>query len=364
MIGKNFEQDLRYTFNSLSEIERQKFSGSTILITGSAGSVGFFLTHFFYHFKDELNLKKVICLDNFITGKPKWLENISADGRIIFKAFDIIRDKIEEIPEAADANFVLHMASIASPTFYRKYPIETIDANVWGLRRLLDFYKDKNLAGFLFFSSSEIYGDPAPENVPTDEEYNGNVSCTGPRACYDESKRFGETVCRFFAQEYHLPLGVVRLFNAYGPGMKINDKRVVADFANDIFCGKDITILSSGAPTRTFCYIADTVAGCLKTLLHGKYDYFNVGIDKPEITIKQLAEFYIAAGREIFNYGGKINYAVSEDEDYLTDNPQRRCPNINKAKKILAYNPKIWVEEGVARFLKFIKESPAENLQW
>lgn len=364
MIGKQFEQDLRYTFNSLSEIERQKFSGSTILITGSAGTVGFFLTHFFYHFKDELKLKKVICLDNFITGKPKWLENISADGRIIFKAFDIIRDKIEEIPEAADANFVLHMASIASPTFYRKYPIETIDANVWGLRRLLDFYKAKNLAGFLFFSSSEIYGDPAPENVPTDEEYNGNVSCTGPRACYDESKRFGETVCRLFAQEYNLPLGVVRLFNAYGPGMKINDKRVVADFANDILRGEDITILSSGEPTRTFCYIADTVAGCLKTLLHGKYDYFNVGIDKPEITIKQLAKFYIAAGREIFNYGGKINYAVSEDEDYLTDNPQRRCPNIGKAKKILGYNPQISVEEGVARFLKFIKESPAENLQW
>lgn len=368
MISNQFEKDLQYTFDSLSEVERKKFSGSTILITGSAGTIGFYLTHFFYRFKNELNLKKVICLDNFITGQPKWIENISDDERVVFEKFDIIHDDISKIPGAADANFVLHMASIASPTFYRKYPLETIDANVWGLRRLLEFYKDKNLAGFLFFSTSEIYGNPSAENVPTDEDYNGDVSCTGPRSCYDESKRFGETLCKYFAQENNFPLSVVRLFNTYGPGMKINDKRVVADFANNVFKGEDITILSSGTPTRTFCYIADSVAGCLKALLYGKYDYFNIGINKPEITINQLAEFYLAAGREIFNYNGKINYAVSEDKDYLTDNPQRRCPKIDKAKNLLGYNPTIFVEEGVARFLNFIRENSDgggyENIEW
>ncbi len=364
MVVSQFELDLEYTFDSLRDVEREKFSGSTILITGSAGFIGFYLTHFLHRFRDALHLKKVICLDNFILGKPLWQEKIASDARFSFQKFDIIRDKIEDIPAAADADFVIHMASIASPTFYRQFPIETIDANVWGLRRLFEFYKKKNLRGLLFFSSSEIYGDPPPEKIPTDEIYNGNISATGPRACYDEAKRFGETMCRLFAQEFNIPIGVVRPFNNYGPGMKINDKRVPADFAKDILEGNDITILSSGAPSRTFCYIADAVAGYLKVLLHGEYDFFNIGIDKPEITITQLAEIYRDAGREIFNYAGKINYAVSDDKDYITDNPQRRCPNISKARKILGYEPTILVEEGVRRFLKFIKESPKENLLW
>ena len=364
MITKQLHEDLQYTFNSLSEVERKKFYDKTVLITGSAGFIGFYLTNFLYNFRDELKLKKVICLDNFMLGKPKWQDEIEKDSRFTFKKFNIISDNIENISAAQEVNFVIHMASIASPTFYRQYPIETIDANIWGLRRLFDFYKNKSLSGFLFFSSSEIYGDPVPSAVPTDENYNGNVSCTGPRACYDESKRFGETMCRLFAQEYKIPIGVARPFNNYGPGMKINDKRVVADFANNIFKGEDITILSSGAPSRTFCYIADAVAGYLKILLHGEYDYFNIGIDKPEISITKLAEIYREAGQKIFNYGGKINYAVSEDKDYLVNNPQRRCPNIDKAKKILGYNPTILVEEGVERFLNFIKESSEENLSW
>lgn len=364
MITEQLKKDFEYTLKSLSEDERKKLYGGTILITGSAGFIGFYLSNFLYHFKDELNLKKVICLDNFMLGRPAWQENFSDDKRFIFEKFDIIHDSIENISGAEQADFIIHMASIASPIFYRQHPIETIDANIWGLRRLFDFYKDKNLKGFLFFSSSEIYGDPDPSAVPTDENYNGNVSCTGPRACYDESKRFGETMCRLFAQEYKMPIGVARPFNNYGPGMKINDKRVPADFAKNIVEGNDITILSSGAPSRTFCYIADSVAGYLKILLHGEYDYFNIGIDKPEIAITQLAEIYRDAGKEIFNYGGKINYAVSEDKDYLTNNPQRRCPVIDKAKKILGYEPKIFVEEGVRRFLTFIKESPKENLSW
>lgn len=350
------QKDLQHTYSSLSDNERQKFSGGTILITGSAGFIGFYLTNFFRRFREELNIKKIICLDNFMLGRPAWQENFS-DEHFAFEKFDIISDDVKNIPDASTANFVIHMASIASPTFYRLHPIETMDANVWGLRRLFDFYRDKNLAGFMFFSTSEIYGDPPPEKVPTDEEYNGNVSATGPRSCYDESKRFGETLCKYFAQIYDMPIGVVRPFNNYGPGMKLDDKRVPADFAKNIFDGKDITILSSGAPKRTFCHIADAAAGYLKVLLHGRYDYFNIGIDKPEISIAELAEIYREAGAEIFNYKGKVNYAVSSDKDYLTNNPQRRCPVLAKARRILNYNPKIFVDEGVRRFLTFIKEN-------
>ena len=364
MITNQLEKDLQYTYSKLSKEEIEKLTGSSVLITGCAGFLGFYFVHFLYYFREKLNLKKVICLDNFMLGYPKWLDTISEDGRFLVKKFDIISDKIDSIEEAKDADFIIHMASIASPMFYRQYPIETLDANIWGLRGLFDYYKEKNIKGFLFFSSSEIYGDPASDRVPTDEEYHGDVSCTGPRACYDESKRFGETMCMLFAKQYNMPIGVVRPFNNYGPGMKINDKRVPADFAKNIVEGNDITILSSGTPSRTFCYIADAITGYLKILLHGKYDYFNIGIEKPEITVAKLAEIYKARGEEIFGYKGNVVYAVSEDKDYLTNNPQRRCPKIDKAKEILGYEPTIYVEEGVGRFLQFIKESPEENLQW
>ena len=146
------------------------------------------------------------------------------------------------------------MASIASPSFYRKYPIETLDANIWGLRRLLDFYCEKNIRGLAFYSSSEIYGDPTPENIPTPETYRGNVDCQGPRACYDEAKRFGETMCYLFHQKYNMPITIIRPFNNYGPGVRLNDARVLADFANAVRQNKDIVMFSDGSPTRTFCY--------------------------------------------------------------------------------------------------------------
>ena len=128
--------------------------------------------------------------------------------------------------------------------------------------------------------------------------------------------------------------------------------------------GNDIVILSNGTPTRTFCYIADSVCGYFKILLHGSYDYFNIGIEKPEITIAQLAEIYQKAGSEIFGYKGQVRYATSDDKQYLTNNPQRRCPDISKARRVLGYNPTIPVEEGVARFLQFLKESPESEYKW
>lgn len=177
-------------------------------------------------------------------------------------------------------------------------------------------------------------------------------------------------MCMLFAKKYNMPIGVVRPFNNYGPGMKINDKRVPADFAENVVENHDIQILSNGSPTRTFCYIADAAAGYLKVLLHGSYDYFNIGIDRPEVSIGRLAEVYREAGKEILGYTGEVTYAVSEDKEYLTNNPGRRCPKIDKAAEKLDYKPEILVEEGVRRFLTFIKESKESgehgegNLLW
>ena len=160
--------------------------------------------HFFDQKADELGIRKIIGLDNFMLGYPEWVKKLEQSPKVNIQKFDIIRDNIAGVQYAGEADYIIHLASVASPMFYRKYPIETLDANIWGLRSLLDFYCRKPIRGLLFFSSSELYGDPDPEHVPTSEDYNGNVCATGPRACYDESKRFGETMCMLFAQKFDM----------------------------------------------------------------------------------------------------------------------------------------------------------------
>lgn len=357
-------EDLQYIKNCLSFEERKKFEGATIVITGCAGFLGYYFMHFFDSIADEFALKRVIALDNFMLGKPLWLHNIKHKNKFEIHNFDMIHDEILDIKEATNANYVIHMASIASPVYYRQHPIKCVDANVWGLRKLLEFYALKKVKGFLFFSSSEVYGNPDEVHVPTEESYWGNVSFTGPRACYDEAKRFSETLCSLFAQQYKMPIGVVRPFNNYGPGMKINDKRLPADLANSVLSGNDIEIFSDGTPTRTFCYVADALVGYLKVLLYGHYDYFNIGMDIPEISVTQLATIYQQVAKELFNYQGKIVYHVSEDQQYLTHNPQRRCPKIEKARELLGYQPSIEVHEGVKRFLMFLNENEQSEYLW
>lgn len=334
------------------------FENRTILITGCAGFLGFYFSNIFIFFIEKgIKIKSLILLDNFILSKPDWISKIeNINERIKVFNFDISKNNIADIELAQKADFIIHMASIASPTYYRKYPVQTIDANVWGLRRLLEYYKNFSLKGLLFFSSSEVYGNPFPEFIPTSEEYRGNVSCIGPRACYDEAKRFGETLCYVYANSYNMPICIVRPFNNYGPGMRLNDKRLPADFAKFVISGEDIVIHSDGSPTRTFCYVADAIVGYLKALIYGNFDYFNIGIDTPEISVKRLAEIYVEVGKELFDYKGQITYKLSRDKNYLTHNPYRRCPNITKARKLLGFSPQIGVKEGVRRFLEYLKE--------
>ncbi len=354
MKNKIIQEDLQYIHNNYGS--KKFFSNSTILITGCAGFLGYYFMQYFARYAAEIGIKKIIALDNFKLFRAQWLENLAKESEIIdLHTFDIISGDINSIRDAEQADIIIHMASIASPTFYRKYPIDTLDANVWGLRKLLDYYKERTLKGFLFFSSSEIYGDPFPEFIPTGEEYFGNVATIGPRACYDEAKRFGETLCYLYANRYNLPITIVRPFNNYGPGLRLDDKRLPADFAKAVFKNRDIDIFSDGKPTRTFCYVSDAILGYLKTLTYNKFDYFNIGIDKPEISIREIAEVYVEIARELFGYTGNIKFKNPDDKEYLTNNPSRRCPKIDKARNILNYNPIILPQEGIKRFLKFIK---------
>ncbi|SFL80515.1 UDP-glucuronate decarboxylase [Paenibacillus sp. 1_12] len=347
-------EDLAYIFGQTEKADR--FAGKTIVITGCGGFIGFYLTHYFIYLKLQgVPVESLVLLDSFRYGRPIWLEELSRDvANIEIHNFDIAVDKLESIPAAHRADYVIHMASIASPTYYRQFPIETIDANVLGLKNLLEFYRHRPVESLLFFSSSEVYGDPVPECIPTAETYLGNVSTLGPRACYDESKRMGETMCYVYHQTYHMPIRIVRPFNNFGPGMAVGDKRVPADFAQAVLTNKDLVIHSDGKPTRTFCYIADAIAGYIKVLTHDEFDCFNIGMDRPEITVLQLASIFRNQAADLWGYSGAILYQPSMEKDYLTGNPSRRCPDISKARQLLDFQPVIDVEVGVRRYLSFL----------
>jgi nucleoside-diphosphate-sugar epimerase len=348
--------DLAYICENLRE-EFGRMAGKNLLIVGGAGFLGYYLVQSVLYWNQGARAAeriRVTVYDSFIRGVPPWLTKLEAGGGVTLVKHDITRPMP---PQAGVFHYLVHAASIASPSYYRKYPIQTIDANVTGFRNMLDYCQRQQqtstpVEGMLFFSSSEIYGDPTPENIPTPETYRGYVSCTGPRACYDEAKRFCETLCVNFTAQYGLPVKMARPFNNYGPGLKITDRRVLPDFARDIFAGRDIVLLSDGSPTRTFCYVADAVTGYYKVLVKGRMgEAYNIGVEVPEISIADVAELMVRLARELFGYSVKVVHHASEDTDYLVDNPQRRCPVITKARTELGYNPGITLEEGLKRAL-------------
>jgi nucleoside-diphosphate-sugar epimerase len=346
------QQDLEYMCTNLQE-EFGAMGGKNLLVVGGAGFLGYYTVQSVLHWNATTgrgNPIRMTVYDNFIRGQPGWLTALSTSPNLTVVRHDISQPLPKDIP---DFQYIIHGGSIASPDFYRKYPIETMDANIGGLRSLLEYAKlqrnaGKAFDGFLFYSSSEIYGDPTPENIPTPETYRGNVSCTGPRACYDESKRFGETLCVNFVQQHDLPIKVARPFNNYGPGLKITDHRVLPDFARDVFAGRDIVMRSTGSPRRTFCYVADAISGYYKVLVKGRPgEAYNIGVETPEISMAELADKVVAIGRSHFGYTGKIVKKI--DADYLLDNPERRCPIITKAREHIGYSPTVLVDEGLRR---------------
>lgn len=326
----------------------ERFAGKSVLLTGAAGFLGSQFVHFFARLNDSGKLTspcRLIALDNYLRGVPDWLLEMETRVDIEVRAADIVATKALPV-----TNFVIHAASVASPIFYRKFPLQTMDANVVGLRNLLDHALASRPESFLFFSSSEIYGDPEPTHIPTAEDYRGFVSCTGPRACYDESKRYGETLCVTFHQVHGVPIKVARPFNNYGPGLSISDRRVLPDFFRDVLADRDIALLSDGRATRTFCYISDAITGYLLVLLsRHEGEAFNIGTDSPEISMEDLARLVIrVAGRDL-----RVTKQVSDDPNYLSDNPQRRCPDLAKARRMLGYEPRVGLEEGLRRMLSY-----------
>lgn len=344
------KEDLEKITNDIKAIANS-LSDKTILITGGSGFLGRYLICELIYLNDHVLKKpcKIISLDNYITSS-----SVSNDRHI--KSPQLVRirhDVTKKIKITEQVDYIIHAAGIASPIYYRKYPLQAIAVAVEGTQNMLELSKKKKVKSMLFFSSSEIYGDPTQDALPTKETYRGNVSPIGPRASYDESKRLGETLCITYHELYKTPVKIVRPFNVYGPGMRRNDYRVVPMFVYDALKGKDIPVHVRGNQTRSFCYISDATTAFFKILLKGvNGEVYNAGNDSNETTIKDLSILL----NKIFKKKLKIKY-IEYPKNYPQGEPQRRYPDLSKIRKGLKYNPRIGLEEGLMRTIDWCKDN-------
>lgn len=348
------EDDIREIVSRLSG-SLVKLEGKKILITGAGGFLGrYFVAVFKSYNLTTARPISIIALDNHVTSNPsKGIAELKLDSNIEWIYGDATLGA--QLPDKFD--YILHAAGIASPEHYRAKPLETIDVAVNVTRVLLEKTKEDK-ARMLFFSSSEIYGDPLPEFVPTNEDYRGHVASRGPRACYDESKRLGETLCWIYENYYDVHVSVARPFNVFGPGMMPKDFRVMPNFAASIARGESLKVYGHGKQTRTFCYISDAIVGFLKILIDAERpDVFNVGNPRPEISMIDLAKMVTTVASP-----STAVEVVKYPDTYPEDEPNRRCPDIQKIQSRLGFSPRVELEEGVKRFFEWSKLNYSPDL--
>lgn len=341
MSENSLDTDISEIVSRLEPVANE-LSGKTILLTGGRGFLGRYFTEVITSLNEQLDHPlKLIVVDNLITAGEAGA-NFQHPENIEF----IEHDVIEPFDYSGKLDFIIHAAGIASPYYYGVYPLETLEVAITGTRNMLELAK-KNGARFTFFSSSEIYGDPDPKHVPMSESYRGNVSCHGPRACYDESKRVGETLCYIYQTRFGIHTNTIRPFNVYGPGMQESDFRVLPNFASRIKAGLPLNIYGTGRQTRTFCYITDAIVGFLLVVLRGvPGEAYNIGNPKPEVSMIELVDNIqkISGQNLAFN-------VIEYPDSYPTDEPMRRSPDIRKARIQLEFSPEVSLDDGLKRFL-------------
>ncbi len=296
-----------------------------VLVAGGAGFIG-------SHACRELlgHGHEVICLDNLLTGRIANIAELLTDPRFTF-----VREDVAQAP-SLPVDLILHLASPASPVHYQQFPIETMLANSAGTQRLLDLAAEQG-ARFSFASTSEVYGDPLEH--PQKESYWGNVNPIGPRACYDESKRFGEALTTEYRRKHGVNASIVRIFNTYGPRMNVDDGRVVPAFIVAALAGKPLPVHGDGHQTRSFCYVSDLVEGLLLVALDWSADgeVFNIG-NPHEVTMLELA-------RQVARITGAGERVVHLPRGL--DDPARRCPDIERMRRRYGWQPRAGLAEGL-----------------
>lgn len=311
-----------------------------ILITGAAGFLG---SHLCDRFLKEGF--QVIGMDNLITGDLRNIEHLFKNADFEFYHHDV--SKFVHVP--GELQYILHFASPASPIDYLKIPIQTLKVGSLGTHNLLGLARSKK-ARILVASTSEVYGDPTVH--PQTEEYYGNVNPVGPRGVYDEAKRFQEAITMAYHTYHQLETRIIRIFNTYGPRMRLNDGRVLPAFIGQALRGEDLTIFGDGSQTRSFCYVDDLVEGIYRLLMSDYVHPMNIG-NPSEITIKEFAE-------EIIKLTGTTQKIIYQP--LPKDDPKQRQPDISKAKKILGWEPKVSRAEGLKITYEYFKSLPKEVL--
>ena len=304
------------------------------LISGAAGFIG-------SHLCDRLLADggEVVGLDNLITGSRRNIEHLGGNRKFTFIEYDVTQ------PVRADGKFdhVWHLASLASPKFYLKYPIETLESGSTATRNMLEIAR-RDHARFLVTSTSECYGDPLEH--PQVETYWGNVNPVGLRSCYDESKRYAEAITMAYHRTHGVRTTIARIFNTYGPRMALDDGRVVPAFLDQALRGQPLTVFGDGSQTRSFCYVSDMVEGLVR--LANSEERFPVNLGNPmELTILEF-------GERIQRLTGVTTPMVHQP--LPSDDPKRRQPNIAKAKKVLGWEPKVSLEEGLRETVEYFKK--------
>jgi len=300
-----------------------------VLITGGAGFIGSHLCDLFLS-----RGHKVIALDNLVTGSTRNIEQLAGNDRFKFIKHDVTQYVYLE--GALDA--VLHLASLPSPVDYLEKPIQTLKVGALGTHKALGLAKSKG-ARFLLASTSEVYGDPLVHPQP--EDYWGNVNPVGPRGVYDESKRFAEALTMAYHRYHGVDTRIARIFNTYGPRMRSDDGRVVPNFIRQALRGEPLTVYDDGSRTRSFCYYSDLVEGLYRLLMSSECMPVNLG-NPDEMTILDFAQKVL----EVVGGASKIVFIVPEDQR-TKDDPQTRRPDIEKAREVLGWTPKVGLEEGL-----------------
>lgn len=308
-----------------------------ILITGGAGFIGSNLAHRYAKSKNQ-----IVIIDNLCTGKISNIKNILKQKNIRFYKKDICDKEIIKFIKKNKFDYIYNFACPASPRYYLKFPIETWEASILGVRNILKAIKGTNTR-LLQASTSEIYGSAT--EIPQTEKYWGNVNCFGVRACYDEGKRSAETLIFDYKRLFNIDARIVRIFNTYGQRMDKNDGRVISNFINQAINNEDITIYGDGNQTRSFCYIDDTIDAITKIMDKQENIETPINIGNPkEITIKELAQLI----KEITGSKSNIKFCEANQDD-----PPRRKPCINKAIKEIEWTPKIELEYGLEKCIEY-----------